>query len=98
MNLTHFGSSFEVNHDVSASQQEVLGFSTRSLGLVEKPKRRDSFQNSIQSELSSFHFNMNVGSNNTFSIQFYASLNVKKKFSPANHLVIIIIMVNHLPQ
>ena len=39
---THFGSSLETNHDVLASQEAGL--------LVEKPKRRDSFLNSIQSE------------------------------------------------
>ena len=69
MILTHFGSSFETIHDVSASQLEVLVTWPRLL--VEKPKRRESFQNSIQSELNSFHFNMNIGSNNTFSNKYY---------------------------
>ena len=35
--------------------------------LVKKPKRRAPFQNTIQSESKFIHFNMNIGSSNTFS-------------------------------
>ena len=52
-----FGSGFETIHNVSASQLEVL---------VEKPKRCETFQNTIQRESNSFTL-MNIGSNNSFS-------------------------------
>ena len=51
MNLTHFGSCFETIHDISPSQLEVI---TSPTLLVEKPKLRESFQDTIQSELNSF--------------------------------------------
>ena len=62
--VSHFGSCFETIHDVSASLE------TRSLS--EKPKRRELFKNTIQSESNSGHlkfirFNMNIGSKNIFS-------------------------------
>ena len=40
---------------------------TKTSTLVEKPKRRESFQNTIQCESKLIHLNMNIGSNNTFS-------------------------------
>ena len=46
--FTHFWSCLETIHDGSASQLEVLV--TWPTLLVEKPKRRKSFQNTIQSE------------------------------------------------
>ena len=58
--FTHFGSSFETNHDVSASQLEVLVTCPRLL--VEMPKRREvSKTRSIVSKqftLQSCHFHL----------------------------------------
>ena len=53
--------------------------------LVEKPKSRELFQNTIQTESQFIYFNMNIASNNTFSNEgklFSVSLNCCLPFDP----------------
>ena len=92
--FTHFGSSLETSHNVSASQLEVLVtwyFGSRELPrkqhISHEGKHHVTKTSSWEAETSwiiskhyqkwvkFIHFNMNIGSNNTFSKVFYLAHN-----------------------